>query len=114
MKLNLFKHSKSTESTTEAINRAAAHASTIWMHEAAKIVVKLAQSATSFTTDQVHAELAKLDVTTPEPRALGAVMLQAIRDGIIIPTGQYRKSTRRICHKRPMAVYEPALRASIQ
>ncbi|QNK82575.1 hypothetical protein [Nakamurella sp. PAMC28650] len=109
MKLNLFKRSTPTESTAEAIDRAAAHASAIWMHEATKIVIKLGQGSTSFTTDQVHAELSKMDVATPEPRALGAVIRQAIRDGFIVLTGEYRKSARRVCHKRPMAVYRPAV-----
>lgn len=40
-----------------------------------------------------------------DPRAMGAALIAARRDGLISATGGYRKSTRPECHARPVAIW---------
>lgn len=58
----------------------------------------------SFTTD----DLWKAFAHPPEPRAMGAAIRQARRDGLIVGTGEYVKSMRRECHARPIPVWRRA------
>jgi hypothetical protein len=41
-----------------------------------------------------------------EPRALGAMMVQASRDGIISATDRTRNSLRPVCHSNPKRVWK--------
>lgn len=92
--------------TQEAVQRAADHADTDWLRDAARAVRTLAAQREPFTTDDVWALLnATSTATTHEPRALGAVIRQAQRDELIRTTGEWRKSTRPECHTRPCAVW---------
>lgn len=91
--------------TQGAIDQAEAHASTTWMKKAYQIIQELAKSQRIFTTDHVWEALAKTEFRTHEPRALGGLMQKAVRDGHIVATGAYRKSTRPECHSRPIPIY---------
>lgn len=91
--------------TQESIDRAEAHADAIWTMEAHKAVREVAKRQGVFTTDAVWEEIERTGAFTHEPRALGAVMLRAIKDGLIMATGAYRKSRRTSCHHRPIRVY---------
>jgi len=56
-----------------------------------------------FTTDDVE----PLCMLTPnEPRAWGAAMMRAARDGIIERTGRTRQSNSRVCHARDKRVWK--------
>lgn len=55
-----------------------------------------------FTTDDITDSAA---ITPREPRVLGAVMLWAQKQGLCMPTGNYRQSRHRECHKRPKMVW---------
>ena len=88
----------------EAIARVEAHAHAQWMKAAKRIVWQLAQTREPFTTDIVWSRLEQLGVSTHEPRAMGAVMLAAVRAGFIAAQG-YVKTTRPEAHCRPIPVY---------
>jgi hypothetical protein len=77
-----------------------------WVGAAADIVARLAAAKKTFTTDDVWEELAKLDVRTHEPRAMGAVMSAAKRMKMVSSTSTYVISTRPECHSRPIRVWE--------
>lgn len=92
--------------TNEAIGRARDHADTPWLRDAYKAVKTLAGWGQPFTTDDVWALLEKVSIAaTHEPRALGAVMRQAQREGLIRSTGTWQKTTRPQAHTRPCAVW---------
>lgn len=93
----------SLELTTEAINRAEGHADPKWLDKAYTVVERLARTNRVFTTDHVWRALDGYH--THEPRALGAVMRQAVKDRLITSTGTYVKSSRPECHRRPIPVY---------
>lgn len=57
-----------------------------------------------FTTDDVW----ELLDAPPEPRALGAVMMTLARAGEIEKTGDYKQSTRKECHCRPIPYWRKA------
>jgi hypothetical protein len=93
------------EAKREAIERVTRAANEEWMAAAGAIVEKLARGRQSFTTDDVWGELDALTVSTPEPRAMGAVMTIAKRDGIVKASGGFVSSRRAICHGRPIQIW---------
>jgi hypothetical protein len=88
--------------TRVSIDAAEDHADPQWYRSAFVTVKSLGLLGAEFTTDDVWAYLVS---TTHEPRAMGAVMRQAVRDGFIESTGRYIKSKRPECHMRPILVY---------
>jgi hypothetical protein len=97
----------------EAIRRAGENANPEWSAGAMAVVCQLANKGSAFTTDDVHELLDQLVAAgrvarTHEPRALGAVMREAHKLGLIVPLDQWRQSKRRACHSRPLRVWRPA------
>lgn len=81
-----------------------------WMDLAAYAIGDCAEahynSRSHFTTDNVWRWLEVRDIDPPrDPRAMGAAIRRAKKDGVIEATGEYRKSTRPACHRRPIPVY---------
>jgi hypothetical protein len=68
---------------------------------------ELARESERFTSDDVWPRIPE-DVRPPEPRALGAVMVQAQRLGIVRPTKDFRVSNRPQCHANPKRIWERA------
>jgi hypothetical protein len=89
----------------EAIQTAEDHAHAEWLAFALLTVKNLALLGPEFTTDAVWERLDHYGVTTHEPRAMGAVVKRAVRDGLIVSTGRYVKSGRKVNHARPIPVY---------
>lgn len=59
-----------------------------------------------FTTDDVWEIAAKRSWIVPaEPRAIGAAIVRASKEGLIASTGAYQKSRRPDCHARPVAIW---------
>lgn len=81
-----------------------------WYQTAMEIVRHLCESQDRFTTDQVWEHLEGKDVSTPEPRLMGAVMIDAAKSGWIRSTGQYLKSIRKECNRRPVTLWQSLLR----
>jgi len=88
-----------------AIAAASAEADRAWMREAMAAVRHLATVHDEFTTDNVWACLPN-DVSTHEPRAMGAVMRAAMKEGVIAPLDRYEMSARPACHCRPVRVWK--------
>lgn len=73
--------------------------------KAAEAVILAMEPGHSFCADDIWNVLADSDHWTHEPRALGAVVRELRRAGVIESTGTYRKSTRPEAHQRPVAVW---------
>jgi hypothetical protein len=97
---------KIREVTEEAIARAGKHADTNWKAAAMQAVLHLASEQTWFTADDVWRVLGSSEAETHERRALGAVMRECQKQGIIRASGRYVKSKRIECHSRPVRVWE--------
>jgi len=95
-----------TKLTDEAIQRADDHARATWKEAALDGVRVLSFSKERFTTDDVWEYLESAGRTTHEPRAMGAIMRKAVKEGFIRNTGEFVKSRRPECHCRPVAVWE--------
>jgi hypothetical protein len=87
-----------------AIERARRGADTVWVGIARRAVLQIAHHHATFTTDEVWQAL--VGIAQPrESRALGAVMVALAHEKAIEPLDEYRKSTRRACHGRPVRVW---------
>ena len=86
----------------EAIGRAERHASDDWKHRAYDAVREVCRTHESWIIDAVWAT--GLDKPA-EPRALGAVVLQAARDGLCEKTREYRASAQPTTHGNPRVVW---------
>ena len=93
----------------EALAAVAAHADRQWKDIALSIVRHIASVLPELTTDNVWLALSETLAHTPEPRAIGAIMLQAARRGWIAPTDRVVKTVRPEAHKRPIAIWKSLL-----
>lgn len=90
-----------------AIRQVEQHADPQWLAAALSIIKRLCVHKLYLTSDTVWAGLADAGIPAPrEPRALGAVMRTAAKDGLIEPTGRYVASERVECHGRPIAIWK--------
>ncbi len=88
----------------EALTRVDENANAQWKQTCTNVVLLLARTRLTFTADDVWFYLEKHhDVSTHEPRALGAVLNQLSKAGRIHPTGGYAPSVRR--HAAPIRVW---------
>lgn len=108
-RLSLFDWSEAQRQRDVSIQQVGEHADQDYMRVALRIVAELARTGQPFTTDDVIARMPD-GVSTPEPRALGAVMTIARRQGIVEPTSQYRNSTMMTCHGRPKRLWRGVFR----
>jgi len=95
----------------EGMERAADHAEREipeWRNEARRILEITAALHRNFTSEdiKIQADIRGLP-RPPEPRAWGAVIQRAARDGIIRKVG-WADSTSRTCHCRPMQLWTRA------
>ena len=89
-----------------ALARVYMAASDAWREAAWKALRRVSKRKAEFTTDDVWRVLDAWGTDAPrEPRAMGPVMMLATRVNICVATGQYLKSERVACHRRPLAVY---------
>ena len=89
----------------EAIDQVEENADPSWVEAATRIAEDLAVECREFTTDAVWERLDQLGVETHEPRAMGSIMRDLARRGIVTNSGRVEKSTRPECHARPCAVW---------
>ncbi len=109
--LVLFDPELGERARDEGILRAADGAGEEWLRLAYAAIVALARSCDSFTADHVWASgLPKPD----EPRALGAVMLRAQRDGVIEPLRVFRQTAQASRHRAPVRVWRSLLHAQLR
>lgn len=91
--------------TSQAVEQVEVNAEAVWREVAYSTVLELARKRGMFTTDDVWTQLNSTIFRTHEPRAMGPVMLRAVREGEIFATGIYHKSARTACHRRPIPIY---------
>lgn len=97
------------EVTERAIDSVGRAADPKWMKMARLEVRYQADSGRRFTTDDIWQRMEQLGVEPPrERRALGAVMREMQKAGVIRPTGEYVKSSRIECHRRPVMIWVSA------
>jgi hypothetical protein len=94
-------------SKEEAIVQVETTANPEWKAEALEVIERLATIHHTFTTDAVWA-LVKSE--THEPRAMGAVMRIATKNGIVAPTDVYTPSMRKVSHHRPVRVWQSLIK----
>lgn len=80
-----------------------------WLAAALERIRHLCLTRALWTSDDVWEGLDGLDVSTNEPRAMGAVVKDACKRGWCCSSGQFQKSTRPACHARPIAVWRSLL-----
>lgn len=89
------------------IARARVHAGEEWTDMAIATIAAVARALPTFTAADVWDALERDDVPQPtEPRAMGAAMQRAAREGIIRSTGDWRVTTRKECNGRPQCVWQ--------
>lgn len=77
-----------------------------WITYAEQSIAYLARARQQFTTDDVWEFMHQRGYDMPhEPRALGALMRNAMKTGQIIATDRYVPSARPECHRRPIRVW---------
>lgn len=85
-----------------ALDTVEEHANGAWLDFAWHVVQEVARANETFIVDAVwEAGLGK----PPEARAIGVVILRAVREGLIEPTDEYRPSAQPGCHKVPRRVW---------
>ena len=107
MSFNLFNLPEPNhEGKRAGIAQVEANAPDYWKEAALKAVKECATSYIEFTTDEVWAVLERQRMDRPPtPAAMGAVMLRASREGLVIKTGKYRVSRQKTNHARDVAVW---------
>lgn len=85
-----------------AVQHAADGAGEDWMLNALYAIRRVAEAKATFTTDDLW-----VHIDPPsEPRAMGAAMVEARRQGLCEPTDRTKRSHRRACHARPLRVWQ--------
>ncbi len=99
----------SQDAADRAISQVEAAADPRWMATAYSVIVELAMTRTTFTSDAIWDVLDRAKIDAPvEPRALGALLRQSCNEGLIVATGEYRPSARAVCHASPKRVWRRA------
>jgi hypothetical protein len=106
--------SVATEARDAALERVEGAASPDWSATMFALVVQVARRLPTFTADDVFEALEDLPEderpTTPEPRALGPVVLRAVKAGVCSKAGMPgRLSRRRSRHAAPLNVWRSHL-----
>jgi hypothetical protein len=104
--MNLLDIIAATEAKNQAIATVATNADQTWLTACYNVIVQIATTTDTFTTDTIWQALENAALPTPhEPRAIGAVLRQVASDGLICPTDTYQPSARVACHARPIRVW---------
>lgn len=91
-----------------AIAQVQRNANPEWLDAFRQALERVARSQYRFTSDAIWEEFERqLDRPSQhEPRAAGAVVVKAIKDGVIVPEANlFWRSTSPRCHNRPKRVY---------
>ena len=103
--MNLLDLIAATEARDQAIARVATATDTTW-RDGVWMVVEGIATGTEFTTDTIWQGCADRGIVGPrEPRAMGALLIEAARSGLVAATARYVPSQRVACHARPIRVW---------
>ena len=103
--LPLLDFAESVRQRDTALARVEAHADDSWLARARAVVLSVSASRTEFTSD----DLWSAGLPKPrEPRALGAVLRELARQGLIESTGRFVRTTQVSRHAAPILVWRRA------
>jgi len=96
----------------EAIDQVEIHADQEWSELAYRAVRWVASRMDYFTTDDVWEALVRYhsEAGTHERRAMGAIMVRAARDGLIMATEGFRPTSRAVAHRGPKRIWRSLIR----
>ncbi len=97
------------EIIADAIQRSKDHANPEWFETALSIVENVSKSNPEFTIDQIWKELEGRSVETHDASAMGAVMKEAAKRGLIVNTKTMRPSERKSTHGRYIFIWKSLL-----
>ncbi len=95
----------------DAIERVRKAARKAFLDNALEAVVKLAREQATLTADQCWQYITE---TTPENRAMGAVMTKAESLGYIQNTGTTKPTLKEGSHRRPTTIWESLIHSQAQ
>ena len=94
----------------EAVKRVGGNMDPDWRVAALSVIRYICGKIPAFTTDDVWHELQLRHADVPhEPRAMGAIMRIAVKDGLCAATDVYKMSSRAACHRRPLRAWRSLL-----
>jgi hypothetical protein len=104
---SLFDAAAAAEARNEALARVEANANSAWKSHCEDAIRWLSETRPDFTTDDVWELMhQRLNPMPHEPRAIGAMMTNAAKRGLITPTDRYTPSARPECHRRPVKIWK--------
>lgn len=103
---DLFSYAASRSARDEAVEQVERNADEHWLALARSVVLAIAETHETFTTDTVW-QAGGLPKPR-EPRALGAVFKSLSRRGFITKTGRYVVTSQVSAHARPVAEWRKA------
>jgi hypothetical protein len=104
-----FDAAKSAIARDEAIERVEKHAAERWKVAALGAVRSVAARRPLFASDEVWRQIPDDAGKPHEPRAMGAVMRRAVREGWIEPTDDFKPTARVAAHRRPQRIWRSNL-----
>lgn len=93
-----------------AIARVDEGANEEWKAEAMAAVERTCRKLTEFTVDAIQEEMRDAKVETHEGRAMGAIVIQAVRNGWMVRSGVVIKSAQPQCHGNLRTVWRSLLK----
>lgn len=103
----LFDAMLSDRARDNALRRVAHNVDTTWATAAERAIHTVAARQPSLTSDDVWQLLQTWNVAPPhEPRAMGAMMKRAQKQGWIKPTSTFKPTTRVQAHSSPTRVWQ--------
>jgi hypothetical protein len=88
----------------KAMQRAEAHAAGNWKNQARVLIELVARTGQEFCGFEVTEQLRAMELETPSDRALGPLLVEAAKRGLIYKTGEYRQNP--IAHGCPSPVWK--------
>ena len=100
-----FDAKESASQRDDAEDRVERHADDEWKEAAFESVKTVARKKEFFTADDVQADLEHKPVETHELRALGPVMMRALKEKIAVQSGDFTRTTQVKCHRMPRRIW---------
>lgn len=96
------------ELAEEGMARASASVSDTWKTLARGCIVTASEKWSAFSADQVWVEMAECGLDTTNGSALGPIFRELAKEGLIVSTGEFVRSTRPATHGKPLPTWRKA------